>query len=989
MTSPAMQPAYSIATKILLLLAALCYEHAAAAVSEIHSTSGGVHAKGERREQEHAARSSGAVFVQSEAHGLAAREEVQSSQKAVAELHEQLAKAVRAQKVLRTRLSEVRHEAHNGLSLLRGELRRVKRSAAKREGELSAELARSGATSAKESQSLAKANSELRSLGKRVEALEESWNSLRVDLKSSKEAAARSASLLNQSRQETMQLKVQLNHTQREKLKSFAQVQELTSMRNSLSARLEAERHASEARSTELGRESQVQKSLRHEIAQQKQVIMRMSSELQSLETSQQQLKAELNATIQKGLELRSKLSAQLADATTKAGQANQRAEEQKRVNLELQANISKLVETAKSTARAAHLDHLSLLNQVSELQEDVQQAKESGAAAEKRMKEELDEADHKAAELQAQEHQHEEESRHTVLDLQEQVKAANADAFAVRANLTAASNMEGFLRQTVATKDQELRTALEEASTLKAARDAAVKDGESIKQKSSDTEVALEEEKIELSEAQKQFSDAHSKQTELAREVSETQQQRDELRAQNEKLRNASAQQQVEAQKQVHNVMLSAAAKVRDMEEKVDDLQSDLQKTKSSLADATEEAAKAKDTLVQETDAALRATQRADALSASLTSAQADVEKSRDQTSGLLSKVSALQAASTRATSALHKSEDLAADWEAKAEALQRSEAKEQRQAKDLKEENNNLQMQVEELMREHQRAEDLSSRLSTLQVAAQANTSHEQQLEDQVQRLRDLKDHYSSEYDSMHKESEGWRAKAEQLEHELLSAERSETAVARQRDAAVDRVRSARSEEDEYFEENTHMQQQVEELQAELHDAYAASNRSAAEDGALRGEVHDLRADMAQEKRSAHAAWVTNENELLQAKRDLLIARQAKEALQAEVSHMQAVLTDDQRKTLGVSPAGEGARSAPPAAPQHLPQRHSAAPAPRSHAMRAIRGAASLQQKSARASAAAGGAAPAARSAAAAAASTQSTLQKLAEYFASPIQR
>jgi len=478
-----------------------------------------------------------------------------------------------------------------------------------------------------------------------------------------------------------------------------------------------------------------------------------------------------------------------------------------------------------------------------------------------------------------------------------------------------------------------------------------------------------------------------------LAKEVAEAHRQRDELRSQNERLKNVSMLQQSDAQNQVHSVMLRAAEKVHEMEEKVDSVEAELQQTKSSLTAATDEASKAKDTLVQETDAALKASQRADALSASLATVQSAAEQSRAQTSSLLEKVHALQDESTRATSALQKSSEQASQWEAKAESLQRSLTKASKQAQQFKDENNNLQLQVEELMREHQRAEELSNKLSTLQVAARANSSREEQLAQQVERLRDLKDHYSSQYDAARHESEASQGKAEKLEQDLLAAERSETAVARQRDAALDRVRSARSEEDEYFEENTHLQQGVEELQTQLHDAYAASNHSAANEEVLRGEVQGLRGDIAQEKQTAHAAWVANERELIQARRDLRSNRQAKETLQAEVSRLQSVLTDNQRQTL----SGE---RAPSEEPTSVPTRLAAVS--RAHRLRAIRGSASLRQKSAVGtvgrSAHAAPAAPAAHavhaahaahSAAAAAASTRSTLQKLAEYFASPIQQ
>merc|ERR1719439_241082 len=97
-------------------------------------------------------------------------------------------------------------------------------------------------------------------------------------------------------------------------------------------------------------------------------------------------------------------------------------------------------------------------------------------------------------------------------------------------------------------------------------------------------------------------------------------------------------------------------------------------------------------------------------------------------------------------------------------------------------------------------------------------------------LESLRTLKDHYASEEDVSRNETDTWRHKVDTLTDKLQKTRKELDAVKHQRDKATERAKEARSQEDEYFEENSRLQQQDDTLNAKLNDLSAAANRSKA---------------------------------------------------------------------------------------------------------------------------------------------------------------
>eukprot|EP00411_Alexandrium_monilatum_P007386 CAMPEP_0175296090 /NCGR_PEP_ID=MMETSP0093-20121207/58850_1 /TAXON_ID=311494 /ORGANISM="Alexandrium monilatum, Strain CCMP3105" /LENGTH=279 /DNA_ID=CAMNT_0016592077 /DNA_START=54 /DNA_END=891 /DNA_ORIENTATION=+ len=232
---------------------------------------------------------------------------------------------------------------------------------------------------------------------------------------------------------------------------------------------------------------------------------------------------------------------------------------------------------------------------------------------------------------------------------------------------------------------------------------------------------------------------------------------------------------------------------------------------------------------------------------------------------------------------------------------------------------ENKHLREQVAVLSGEGQRADELAGSVQSLRAEIKQKAAQQAQLQEQMERLRDLKDRYSTDYEASRNESDTWRNKAQELENQLQAVQRQTEVLSHQREVALERVRTARSQEDEYFEENSQLQQRGEALSDKLKEADSDLNHSASEIQQLRSEVTTLKAEEVREQQNSHAAWVANERELVQARRDLQLANMLKDSTQAELQHTRAVLTDTQRRALGLTAAAlpAGMRSMPASKP------------------------------------------------------------------------
>jgi hypothetical protein len=182
------------------------------------------------------------------------------------------------------------------------------------------------------------------------------------------------------------------------------------------------------------------------------------------------------------------------------------------------------------------------------------------------------------------------------------------------------------------------------------------------------------------------------------------------------------------------------------------------------------------------------------------------------------------------------------------------------------------------------------------------QRKDAQESQMAKNLETLRSLKDHYSSDYEDVKNQTDQWQQKAEDLSGELAKTKQQLASMTRQREKAVMRAKEARSQEDEYFEENSRLEQQDEALNTKLNEVSATANASLKENKILKQKVEDLKDEENQEKANSHAAWVENEGQLMQARRDLKLSERARSQMEAELQRTEAILTDKERQTLGL---------------------------------------------------------------------------------------
>ncbi|CAK0853337.1 unnamed protein product [Prorocentrum cordatum] len=236
--------------------------------------------------------------------------------------------------------------------------------------------------------------------------------------------------------------------------------------------------------------------------------------------------------------------------------------------------------------------------------------------------------------------------------------------------------------------------------------------------------------------------------------------------------------------------------------------------------------------------------------------------------------------------------------------DALAQAAGRQAEEAKRATEENGRLRQQVAQLDGEGQRAGALQDQIARLRAGTAKSAAREAQLLEQMARLRELKDSYSAEYEDEHQQGEAWEEKAEDLDKKLQAALGEKESLRRTQQAALERVRSARAEEDEFFEENDKLQKQNEALAQRLRDKSAAANGSSEEARSLSQQVQELQASEASDEQNSHAAWVANERELMQARRDLQAAVALQTGVKAELLRTRAVLDPRQRQLLGTGP-------------------------------------------------------------------------------------
>jgi len=387
--------------------------------------------------------------------------------------------------------------------------------------------------------------------------------------------------------------------------------------------------------------------------------------------------------------------------------------------------------------------------------------------------------------------------------------------------------------------------------------------------------------------------------------QVAELQAQDKTIQSQIDSLNQAGSEAMDKAQAKVHDMMLQAAGTVHDLEDQVDGLQDNLDKETAAYKEAHSEEFKAKDTLLQETQSALKASQTVESLSSSLTATQKRADDSSKHAAELMATVKQLHRESLQSRANIQDISDNGAEVHGQVESLQKSVDELKSQVHQSSNDNTALQKQVDELTRKARQADSLSDELKKVQHQAETNASKIDSLTQQITRVNELKEHYAQQLGGLSSSVSTLQTKAEDLEHRLTSSEREETEMVRQRDEAQVQVRQARGDADQYFDENSRLQQQRDALMAKMSEVKDAINASESESIRLRSDASKLREQSAHEQEAKADQWKSAQADLQEVRDELSTAKVLREQDEEDLDRTQAVLTAEQRERLGLPPA------------------------------------------------------------------------------------
>lgn len=772
----------------------------------------------------------------------AARAEAKNS----ARLKTELAKAVRNQYNLRRRLKLVGTEARARLAQLLKQLEIAKAAAHRSEGLLRGEIQKESA---------------------KLKTLEVSESQLHLQL-----ASAQAASL--SSHQSAAAAAAQAEGKSKANRKAM----------NTFAAELKSTQQAAAMQTSRLQ--------------------MQLRQMQQADVTAQAKLMAQMKLAQEAATKDRSALVAKITEAQRASEKVSDELDAEQSSEKLLRANLTRTVESAELAAAKAKKEKMGLLVQVSELQEQSSGAQKKAAAAEKEAK--LANQDAKAKidqETLSAKHQDDERQRHISALLQE-TQAAHANLTIASSAAAAARREVSTLQTTLKQKEEQLRVALLESNELRAARDVATKGEATFQSMDTTAEASLKQARQEFSSATKELQRVKSEITSRVSDASTLSAKCKTLEAQLISLKQQSATKEASTKQQMHDALINAAAKVHDLEDQNENVTSLFETMKKQLVTAQEDSAKSKDTLMQETDASLKATQQADSLQKAFDKAQKQADGNSARAAELTKKVADLRSESDRAKVVIQERVSDEQKWQAKAETLESATEGQNVQVKSAEAENKRLKAQLGALTGQEQRADELEEELSSLRAQMQKKDSEEASMAKNLEMLRSLKDHYSTDSDSSRKEADTWHQKAEDFDNKLKKTKQQLEAVAHQGDKNLERAKEARSQEDEYFEENSRLEQQDEALNTKLTEIGAASNHSQDENRVLHQKLQDLKSEEAREKANSHSAWVENQDELMQARRDVQLSLGVNRNLQAELERTRAVLSDKGRQTVGLPP-------------------------------------------------------------------------------------
>jgi hypothetical protein len=284
------------------------------------------------------------------------------------------------------------------------------------------------------------------------------------------------------------------------------------------------------------------------------------------------------------------------------------------------------------------------------------------------------------------------------------------------------------------------------------------------------------------------------------------------------------------------------------------------------------------------------------------LQDAQRFADANSTKLNSLEGEVDALRGERARAQALLQQRSKDNAMWHAKELSLENKSKDVAARLKKAAQENQLLQAQLQEYSGQGERASQLEEMIADIRSQAQKNASRRLEMAHQLQDLRELKDRYSSEYEAWRNESDTWHNRATDLDAKIKLQDKRLRSAIRLRNKAADKAKEANSHDDEYSQENAHLQQANDALRQELLDVGTKANRSIASERDAQHRYNDMKAAEKKEQDEYNAKWVTNEHELIQTQHDLKQEAALQKALETELRQTRALLSDKQRQALGL---------------------------------------------------------------------------------------
>mmetsp|Transcript_16679 Transcript_16679/g.30221 ORF Transcript_16679/g.30221 Transcript_16679/m.30221 type:complete len:893 (+) Transcript_16679:74-2752(+) len=591
------------------------------------------------------------------------------------------------------------------------------------------------------------------------------------------------------------------------------------------------------------------QQNAAHETAQNGQLAKKLAAASQnaaestrSLAAVQNRMNAEKAAALAK---LQSASNAKLQAEEGKERALVAKVETLEAARAKVSAEMTSWQKSAQAEAVATRHDRLGLLSEISELQEDLQTAKHQ---------EELSRSRLVQLQKQAQQKLQEEESSSKMREQQrlEQVRSLQAEATAIQSNLTFETSQNKKLQAQAAQDSAMLADAKSrvlaadsENSDLQAAKDAA-QAAEAAASKEAKAEAsALSEAQRQLGHEERSFQAVKSELNAAQAKEAGLETARAQLQAHLAELQKESAASQAAKDKQMHDTMLAAAAKVRDFEDRAEGLESQLHSKQQELDKVTAELEQQQAAMHKEREAALQANRQVASLLSSSSKAAKMANSSAAHETQLLRQISALQEDHSNLVSQLsylqQQNQQSSSEVDAvrsKADEMQKAAAAAKAENKDLKDKLTGLQ-DVAQSMR------TLEGELQETQAEARVNASRTRSMQAELVRLRELEEHYSSDDDGLRKDVQDARAHSASLESQLREIQSNQQAAVHERDNALEQIKAMGGQEDEYFQENTQLRQQNEDVLAKYEESEAAKNRSRAEVQELKEKISAMQVE------------------------------------------------------------------------------------------------------------------------------------------------